>query len=445
MASSRGYRYILVMVDAFSRWVEAVPLCNKSATTVAGAIMRTWIVRYGVMESLHSDNGLEFENTIMRHLCEWTGAVKTHTTPYHPQGNGAVERMNRTLKEIVTCLCRDHGSSWSDELPFALWAVRNCISQATGHSPYHVLFGKPMPMPFDYEVNETADPKSATLYTEYVTELVRKVGRLHTQIAEANKLQQSRAKTKYDQHSLERTFQPGDLVLARELRLPSDQSTGEKFYPKWRGPYEVIVAFTPHTYLLRKREDRTELTAHVNTLKPFHTPEGLTDDTDADTLPAWYRELDMPPPTCSPDTHTDRIPPDTSHTVPADTSCACTAETSRSSADAETSAADQGALAGTPVSTDMASADSKVHTKRKRGRPRKDTQPPQAAAADKAVQRAEPLGTHEPTAHASQAHLAEPQADVPPAQVVVQLADGQPAAPAEAQSAPEQAQPAAQT
>jgi hypothetical protein len=244
------------------------------------------------MDTLHSDNGLEFENTILKHICEWTGAVKTHTTPYHPQGNGTVERMNRTLKEMITCLCRDHQSSWSDELPFALWAVRSCISRATGFSPFQVLFGQAMQMPFDYQ---TWNPDtSSPLYTEYVTKLVEHLKTLHERIAESNKSQQLKAKLQHDKGSLDRTFEPGQLVLVRELHLPHELAVGEKFYPKWRGPYEVLVAFSPTTYRLRHCSEKTEMTAHVNNIKVYHTVAGDTTDLEEDDLSALFVEV---PPT----------------------------------------------------------------------------------------------------------------------------------------------------
>ena len=285
MAPSRGYRYILVLVDAFSRWVEAVPLCNKSAETVALAILRTWIARFGVMQSLHSDNGLEFENAIIHNICEWTGVTKTHTTPYHPQGNGAVERMNRTLREMLTCLCKDFRTTWSDELPFALWAVRSCISRATGHSPFHVLFGRPMAMPFDYATHDTSGDTPVPLYNDYVVKLISHLQKLHARIKESISTDQLKMTLQHDKDSLDRSFSPGELVLVREQHPPSDLAPGEKFYERWRGPYEVLVAFKPTTYALRHRSDGTEMTAHLDIIKAFHQPPTTFDDVISPQFP----------------------------------------------------------------------------------------------------------------------------------------------------------------
>ena len=150
MANSHGYKYILVIIDAFSRWIEAVPLTNKRAETVAWALLTTWICRYGWMDILHSDNGTEFVNQVMTNLCDWLGIIRTNTTAYHPQGNGMCERANRSLKQALTCLLMEYGTGWYKALPFALWSIRSAIHRVTGYAPYQVLFAQHMRTPYDF-------------------------------------------------------------------------------------------------------------------------------------------------------------------------------------------------------------------------------------------------------------------------------------------------------
>ena len=160
MANSHGYRYVLVIIDAFSRWLEAVPLTNKRAETVAWALLTTWICRYGWMQILHSDNGTEFVNAVMNDLCNWLGIVRTTTTAYHPQGNGMCERANRSLKQALTCLLLEHGTGWFKALPLALWSIRSAIHRVTGYTPFQVLFARHMRSPYDY--NHILDPTLST-------------------------------------------------------------------------------------------------------------------------------------------------------------------------------------------------------------------------------------------------------------------------------------------
>ena len=154
MANSHGYKYILVIIDAFSRWIEAVPLTNKRAETVAWALLTTWICRYGWMDILHSDNGTEFVNEVLANICEWLGIIRTTTTAYHPQGNGMCERANRSLKQALTCLLLEYGTGWFKALPFALWCMRSAIHRVTGCEPYQLLFARNMRTPYDFYRSE---------------------------------------------------------------------------------------------------------------------------------------------------------------------------------------------------------------------------------------------------------------------------------------------------
>ena len=245
MARSDNHIYILVIVDAFTRWTEAIPLTNKKAETIAKTILQTWVCRYGWMNYLHSDNGTEFENKILHDICDWVGIIKTKTTPYHPAGNGMVERMNRVIREAITIICEQYGSKWTDALPFALWSIRSAVNRVSGFSPYELLFGHAMRMPYDYTCLDDAGQK---LYSKYVQELVETIR--ETQVKAVGILKASRAKMKiqYDRHALLRRFQPGDLVLVRRKRRPSEEAPGEKFWFRWEGPYEVVLAWQDNSY-----------------------------------------------------------------------------------------------------------------------------------------------------------------------------------------------------
>ena len=97
VTTARGNRYVLVMVDCFTRWTEAFPLPDKTAQSVADAFFNQVVCRFGMPSVIHSDQGREFENKIMQELCLLDGSHKTRTTPYHPESDGMVERFNRTL------------------------------------------------------------------------------------------------------------------------------------------------------------------------------------------------------------------------------------------------------------------------------------------------------------------------------------------------------------
>ena len=99
--SENGNRYILVVADYFTRWMEAFPLPNQEASTVASKLVDEVFLRFSVPEQLHSDQGRQFESQLLSEICKLLKITKTKTTPYHPQCDGLVERFNRTLLNML--------------------------------------------------------------------------------------------------------------------------------------------------------------------------------------------------------------------------------------------------------------------------------------------------------------------------------------------------------
>ena len=122
ITSAKGNRYVLVMVDCFSRWTEACPLPDKTAISVADAFFSNIVCRFGMPSVIHSDQGREFENKVMHELCILGGSHKTKTTPYHPESDGLVERFNRTLLMMLAMFAGEHKDDWDDLLPPVMMA-----------------------------------------------------------------------------------------------------------------------------------------------------------------------------------------------------------------------------------------------------------------------------------------------------------------------------------
>ena len=112
--SSGGNRYLLVVSDYFTKWAEAIPLPDQKASTTARALVNTVILRFGMPLTIHSDQGRNFESTVIKEVCNLLGITRTRTTPYHPQGDGLVERLNRTLINALSKYVGPDQTDWDD-------------------------------------------------------------------------------------------------------------------------------------------------------------------------------------------------------------------------------------------------------------------------------------------------------------------------------------------
>ena len=110
--TDRGNRYIFTVVDHFTKQVEAYALADQEATIVAQDFLNEFVSRYGVPYVLHTDQGANFESNLFNELCQMLNIKKTRTTPYDPQCDGQVERMNRTIIDLLKLNVRDATNNW---------------------------------------------------------------------------------------------------------------------------------------------------------------------------------------------------------------------------------------------------------------------------------------------------------------------------------------------
>ena len=112
------------MVDYFTKAAEFAPIPDKSADTVARADHDYWFMRYGMPEWMTTDNGTEFAGAFW-HQLERFGIDHVQTSTYHLQSNGAVERLVRTMKDMLTAKIAGATHDWAALLPQLRMEVDN--------------------------------------------------------------------------------------------------------------------------------------------------------------------------------------------------------------------------------------------------------------------------------------------------------------------------------
>ena len=137
----RGSKYVLVAVDCFTRWVELYGI-PKQERPLARRLVDEMFCRFSPPEQLHSDQGRQFESELVKEICNLLEVRKTHTTPYHLQGNGMVERFNRTLLDMLSTTVGNHHSSWEHNIRKVCFAYNSSVHSLTGYTPFFLMFGR---------------------------------------------------------------------------------------------------------------------------------------------------------------------------------------------------------------------------------------------------------------------------------------------------------------
>ena len=233
-----NYNYALVCCDHFTKFVQIYATRNKSAIAAADKIYNEFVLKFGMVTRIHSDQGKDFDNTLFWRLHKLSGTAQSRTTPYHPQGNGLTERMNRTLIGMLKTLEEEEKKDWARHLPKLAYAYNVTINKSTGYSPYFLVFGKEPRLGIDsvfgIEDNQKKIQKSYEAFAENWKESMEQafqIVRKHSKMAgQANK-------ERYDKRVRGAELDIGDRVLTRNR----EQGGTGKLRSFWENQVYTVV------------------------------------------------------------------------------------------------------------------------------------------------------------------------------------------------------------
>ncbi|KHJ42430.1 integrase core domain protein, partial [Trichuris suis] len=246
---------VLTVQDYFTKWLVVRPIPDQTAETTVASLLQIF-ADFGPPSILHSDQGRNFESLLLEELCSAFGIRKTRCSPYHPEGNGLVERGNRTVIQILRAMATE-GHDWEEVLPYAVYAYNTSIHSVTGYLPKELMFARPSTC-----IQSRSDPEpSGHAVDDYYNVLKR---RMTQNIQEARRrLQEAAIRQKAYLDATARISEPlspgTPVFVKREL--------GHKLQPKWQSGWVVVQQ--PDSSMVRvKHRDGTEKVLNLIKVKP---------------------------------------------------------------------------------------------------------------------------------------------------------------------------------
>ena len=159
--STKNNRYLLVIQDSFTKWADARPLQDQTAIRITAELVKLFCT-YGIPEIVHSDQSRNFESSTVQSTLDAFGVQKNRTTPYHLQGDGMVERFNRSLLQLLRTYVEKQ-EDLEQHLQLALYAYRTTTHTSTGMSPFQLMYGR-HPQPNNLTPSEGMKPHPTRQY-----------------------------------------------------------------------------------------------------------------------------------------------------------------------------------------------------------------------------------------------------------------------------------------
>ncbi|GFW32645.1 transposon Tf2-11 polyprotein [Trichonephila clavipes] len=241
--SKYGKRWILIIEDCTTKWVELFALPNATAKECAITLIEEVLLRYGIPRRLISDNGTQFVSAVMQ--CYLLNIHQSLIPVYHPQAN-PVERKNRDLKPRLAILVQDKHDCWSEKLLFIRFTLNTAKCEKTGQTAAFLNFGRELRTPSEV-FNDIRVVIQNDNFVPEITPYLKKFAKFSNQIREVVEEQQDSRKFYADKkRKAAPTYQPGEHVFVASHPLSNDvQGRSAKRMPRRDGLYVILTQRSP--------------------------------------------------------------------------------------------------------------------------------------------------------------------------------------------------------
>ncbi|KAD4585406.1 hypothetical protein E3N88_23007 [Mikania micrantha] len=248
-AARGGIKFLLVAVDYFTKWPEVKPLATITGKQVINFFWENIICRFGLPGEIVTDNGKQFADDPFKTWCRELKIKQIFSSVAHPQSNGQVERMNRSIVDGIKARLGREGKNWIDELPSVLWAIRTTEKTSHGKTPFSLTFGSEAVIPAEIGIRSPRQHQFSPTSNDKELELNLDLLEEERNMASIKEARYKQAIEQYYNKKVRHVrFRPGDLVL-RKNEASRQEDTG-KLGPKWEGPYRVKECHQKGSYKL---------------------------------------------------------------------------------------------------------------------------------------------------------------------------------------------------
>ena len=261
------FQYAMVVTDHFTRFCQIYATKSKSSKAAAEKLFGEYIMQFGYPERIHSDQGGEFCSGLFKELHRLTGIRPSRTTPYHPMGDGQVERLNRTIINMLKALSEVAKADWRKHLAKLAFAYNSTTHKATGFSPFYLMFGRESRLPVDFLF---PDVQASGVRNRADKQFLEEWGRSMKEAMEVARRNIGKAaeysKKNYDKKAKAVEMKVGDLVLMQNKR---EKSESRKLRSYWEEAIFEIMEKRENlpVYVIRNiRKNKDVRVVHRNLL-----------------------------------------------------------------------------------------------------------------------------------------------------------------------------------